>query len=139
MTSRSGTSPPANSPSGLAALANGAVLSPFTQLRRLLGTTPAGHAEPIDLTIGEPREAMPAFVTEKLLGAASSNLCVVGPALRCIRGTGPRPRSFADKWLARGPFSGRAPGCRAQASTRPTGDPDVQSLLQRLHRRRVGS
>jgi aspartate/methionine/tyrosine aminotransferase len=48
------------------------VLSPFTQLRRLLGTTPAGHADPIDLTIGEPREAMPAFVVDKLIEAASS-------------------------------------------------------------------
>ena len=67
MTSKSPTSF-----SGLAALANGAVLSPFTQLRRLLGTTPAGHADPIDLTIGEPREAMPAFVVDKLVEAASS-------------------------------------------------------------------
>lgn len=67
MTSQSGTSP-----SGLAALANGAILSPFTQLRRLLGAAPAGHANPIDLTIGEPREAMPAFVAEKLLEAVSS-------------------------------------------------------------------
>jgi N-succinyldiaminopimelate aminotransferase len=67
MTSKSPTSF-----SGLAALANGAVLSPFTQLRHLLGTTPAGHADPIDLTIGEPREAMPAFVVDKLVEAASS-------------------------------------------------------------------
>ena len=65
------TSKSALSHSGLAALANGAVLSPFTQLRRLLGATPAGHAEPIDLTIGEPREAMPTFVVDKLIGAAS--------------------------------------------------------------------
>ncbi len=71
MTSKSGTSPPGICSSGLAALANGTVLSPFTQLRRLLGATPAGHAEPIDLTIGEPREAMPPFVVEKLLEAAS--------------------------------------------------------------------
>jgi len=95
MTSRSGTSPPANSPSGLAALANGAVLSPFTQLRRLLGTTPAGHAEPIDLTIGEPREAMPAFVTEKLLEAASS-YAHYPP----IRGT-PELRGAISAWSGR--------------------------------------
>jgi len=56
-------------PSGLAALANGAVLSPFSQLRKLLGTTEAGHAEPIDLTIGDPREPMPPFVAEKLMEA----------------------------------------------------------------------
>jgi aspartate/methionine/tyrosine aminotransferase len=59
-------------PSGLAALAHGAVLSPFTQLRRLLGAAPAGHAEPIDLTIGEPRETMPPFVAEKLIEAMSA-------------------------------------------------------------------
>lgn len=53
-------------PTGLAALVNGAVLSPFTQLRKLLGTSAAGHPEPIDLTIGEPREPMPAFVAEKI-------------------------------------------------------------------------
>ncbi len=61
-----------NASSGLAALANGAVLSPFTQLRKLLGATPPGHAEPIDLTIGEPREPMPPFVIDKLFEAAAS-------------------------------------------------------------------
>ncbi|MBZ0209355.1 MAG: aminotransferase class I/II-fold pyridoxal phosphate-dependent enzyme [Hyphomicrobium sp.] len=66
------TWPSGTSPSGLAALAHGAVLSPFTQLRKLLGTTPAGHVEPIDLTIGEPREPMPTFVVDKLLEAAPS-------------------------------------------------------------------
>ena len=58
-------------PSGLAALAHGAILSPFTQLRRLLDGIPPGHANPIDLTIGEPREAMPPFVVEKLAEAAA--------------------------------------------------------------------
>ncbi len=65
------TSQPGTFPSGLAALANGAVLSPFTQLRRLLGASPAGHADPIDLTIGEPREPMPPFVVERLIEAVS--------------------------------------------------------------------
>jgi aspartate/methionine/tyrosine aminotransferase len=60
------------SPSGLVALVNGAVLSPFTQLRKLLGSTPAGNSEPIDLTIGEPREPMPPFFAEKLIEAVSS-------------------------------------------------------------------
>ncbi len=55
--------------SGLAALAEGAILSPFTQLRRLLDGIAPGHAKPIDLTIGEPREAMPAFVAGKLVEA----------------------------------------------------------------------
>jgi len=58
-------------PSGLAALASGAVLSPFTQLRKLLGPAPAGHPEPIDLTIGEPREPMPPFVAEKVMEAVA--------------------------------------------------------------------
>jgi N-succinyldiaminopimelate aminotransferase len=57
--------------SGLAQLARGTVLSPFTQLRRLLADTPPGHARPIDLTVGEPREAMPAFVLERLSEAAA--------------------------------------------------------------------
>jgi len=57
------------SQSGLAALAEGAILSPFTQLRRLLDGIAPGHAKPIDLTIGEPREAMPAFVADKLVEA----------------------------------------------------------------------
>jgi N-succinyldiaminopimelate aminotransferase len=57
------------SQSGLAALAEGAVLSPFTQLRRLLEGIEPRHAKPIDLTIGEPREAMPAFIAAKLTEA----------------------------------------------------------------------
>ncbi len=57
--------------SGLAALAHGAVLSPFTQLRRLLDGIAPGHEKPIDLTVGEPRETMPAFVVEKLVEAAA--------------------------------------------------------------------
>lgn len=51
-------------------LTAGRVLSPFTQLRRLLADTPPGHAEPIELTIGEPREAMPDFIAAKLDEAA---------------------------------------------------------------------
>lgn len=83
------------SPSGLAALAHGAVLSPFTQLRKLLGNTPAGHSNVIDLTIGEPREPMPPFVTEKLLQvqAAYANY----PP---IRGTG-ELRSAISNWAAK--------------------------------------
>ena len=50
----------------LHSLTSGDILSPFTQLRRLLGDTPAGHAKPIELTIGEPREAMPDFILAKL-------------------------------------------------------------------------
>jgi N-succinyldiaminopimelate aminotransferase len=53
------------------ALTNGTILSPFTQLRRLLDGIPAGHAKPIELTIGEPREAMPDFIVAKLNEAAA--------------------------------------------------------------------
>jgi len=59
------------SQSGLAVLAAGAILSPFTQLRRLLDGIEPGHGKPIDLTIGEPREAMPALVTAKLIEAVA--------------------------------------------------------------------
>jgi aspartate/methionine/tyrosine aminotransferase len=54
---------------GLQALAQGAILSPFTRARRLLDSIPPGHAKPIELTVGDPREVMPAFVTEKLAEA----------------------------------------------------------------------
>lgn len=54
-----------------AALTNGSILSPFTQLRRLLEGIPSGHAKPIELTIGEPREAMPDFILAKLNEAAA--------------------------------------------------------------------
>jgi aspartate/methionine/tyrosine aminotransferase len=56
---------------GLSALAHGAVLSPFTRTRRLLEGVAPGHASPIDLTIGDPREAMPAFVPGKMQEAAA--------------------------------------------------------------------
>lgn len=56
---------------GLATLTNGAILSPFTRLRRLLDGVEPGHAQSIELTIGEPREAMPGFITEKIVEAAA--------------------------------------------------------------------
>jgi N-succinyldiaminopimelate aminotransferase len=59
------------SQTGLAALAHGAILSPFTQLRRLLDGVPPGHEKAIELTVGEPREAMPAFVAERLIEAVA--------------------------------------------------------------------
>lgn len=59
------------SQSGLVALAHGAVLSPFTRLRNLLADVAPGHDAPIDLTIGEPREAMPPFVADKLIEAVA--------------------------------------------------------------------
>jgi N-succinyldiaminopimelate aminotransferase len=58
-------------PNGLAALADGAVISPFTRTRRLLERAKPGHANPIDLTIGDPREAMPAFVADRMKEASA--------------------------------------------------------------------
>jgi aspartate/methionine/tyrosine aminotransferase len=82
------------SPSGLAALAHGGVLSPFTQLRRLLEGKAPGHTKPIDLTVGEPREAMPPFVLEKLV-EASAGYGKYPP----IRGTD-ELRSAISSWAA---------------------------------------
>lgn len=55
----------------LQSLTSGAIVSPFTQLRRLLNGIAPGHAKPIELTIGEPREAMPDFIVAKLDEAAA--------------------------------------------------------------------
>ncbi len=52
-----------------AALTSGSIISPFTQLRRLLHGIKAGDPKPIELTIGEPREAMPEFISAKLAEA----------------------------------------------------------------------
>lgn len=57
---------------GAAALTDGTIRSPFTQLRELLDGITPGHAEPIELTIGEPREAMPDFIAAKIAEAAAS-------------------------------------------------------------------
>lgn len=66
--------------SGLEALATGAILSPFTRARRLLeGVTP-GHAQPIELTVGDPRETPPAFVADLL--AESKTLLASYPKIR---------------------------------------------------------
>lgn len=58
--------------SGLEALAKGAMISPFTRARRLLEGVPAGHAQPIELTIGDPRETPPDFVPALMAEAAAS-------------------------------------------------------------------
>ena len=55
----------------LHSLTSGAIVSPFTQLRRLLNGIEPGHTKPIELTIGEPREAMPNFIVAKLDEAAA--------------------------------------------------------------------
>jgi aspartate/methionine/tyrosine aminotransferase len=66
---------------GLAALAGGALLSPFTRTTRLLEGVAPGHASPIDMSAGDPREAMPGFVPEKLAEAKAS--LSTYPRIRC--------------------------------------------------------
>jgi N-succinyldiaminopimelate aminotransferase len=54
---------------GLQALTQGAVLSSFTRTSRLLAGIEPGHKKPIEMTSGDPKEAMPAFVPDKLVEA----------------------------------------------------------------------
>lgn len=56
-------------PLTLASLADGSILSPFSRLRRLLDGIEPEHERPIDLTLGEPREAMPPFIAARLAEA----------------------------------------------------------------------
>jgi N-succinyldiaminopimelate aminotransferase len=56
----------AYTPSGLNALAEGAVLSPFTRNNRLLDGIAAGHAKPLIMTAGDPNEQMPGFIIDKM-------------------------------------------------------------------------
>ena len=55
--------------SGLEALAQGAILSPFTRLARLLEGIIPGHEKVIELTIGDPKERMPEFVIDRMAEA----------------------------------------------------------------------
>jgi N-succinyldiaminopimelate aminotransferase len=83
-------------PSGLEALAARAVISPFSRLRLLLdGVAPAVGLRPIELTVGEPRETMPAFVADKLKEAEA--LFAKYPP---IRGSAELRGAIAD-WLVR--------------------------------------
>ena len=54
---------------GLETLAQGAVLSPFTRINRLLAGVTPGHARVIEMTAGDPKEVMPGFVPDKLVEA----------------------------------------------------------------------
>jgi N-succinyldiaminopimelate aminotransferase len=56
-------------PIGLEALAKGAVLSPFTRLNRLLADIPPGNPKTIEMTAGDPKEVMPAFVVDRIAEA----------------------------------------------------------------------
>ena len=81
--------------SSLNDLTSGVVASPFSQLRRLLAGIEPGHRNPIELTIGEPREAMPDFIAGKL--AQSSSLYGKYPP---IRGSDEVREAIAE-WLNR--------------------------------------
>jgi len=81
--------------SGLAALAAGAILSPFTRLRRLLEGIEAGHTRPIELSVGEPGEQMPGFVIDKMREAEATLA-----KYPTIRGSDELRQSIAD-WIGR--------------------------------------
>lgn len=80
---------------GLEALADGAILSPFTRVARLLESIPPGHDAPIEMTVGDPREAMPGFVIDKM--AEARQLLSTYPK---IRGSDDLRGSIAS-WLGR--------------------------------------
>ena len=80
---------------GLEALVSGSVLSPFTRLRKLLDGVAPGKLPEIQMTIGEPRESMPAFVVEKIREAEA--LFANYPK---IQGTDALRQAIGD-WLAR--------------------------------------
>ena len=54
---------------GLETLAQGAVLSPFTRINRLLAGIAPGQPQVIEMTAGDPKEVMPGFVPDKLVEA----------------------------------------------------------------------
>lgn len=80
---------------GVSALTDGTIRSPFTQLRALLDGIAPGHAHSIELTIGEPREAMPVFITDQIAEAAAT-FAKYPP----IRGSDELRRAIAA-WIAR--------------------------------------
>jgi aspartate/methionine/tyrosine aminotransferase len=54
---------------GLEAMVQGKIVSPFTRLRRLLDGVAPGHEKPIEMTAGDPKEVMPGFVVDRLAEA----------------------------------------------------------------------
>lgn len=84
-----------NSHAGLHALAEGVILSPFTRLARLLADVKPGNAKVIEMTAGDPNEAMPPFVVEKFKEAEASLA-----SYPKIRGTDELRQSIA-KWIDR--------------------------------------
>jgi aspartate/methionine/tyrosine aminotransferase len=57
---------------GLQALAAGAILSPFTRVNRLLAGLEPGKAPSIEMTAGDPREAKPGFVVDRIAEAEAT-------------------------------------------------------------------
>ena len=80
------TAATSGTPTGLHALAQGVILSPFTRLRRLLEGVEPGINPPIELVVGEPRETMPSFVPDRMVEAQAT---LAAPAR--IRAAVPRP------------------------------------------------
>lgn len=80
---------------GLNELYGGGVPSPFAATRALLDGIAPGHADVIDLTLGEPREQMPAFIAQKI--TETEHLFAKYPA---VRGESLLRQAIAD-WLAR--------------------------------------
>ena len=80
---------------GLAALTHGAVLSSFTRTARLLAGIEPGHSRPIEMTSGDPKEAMPSFVVDKLVEAKA----LLGTYPR-IRGSDELRKAIAA-WIGR--------------------------------------
>ena len=80
---------------GLKALTQGAVLSSFTRTARLLAGIEPGHKKPIEMTSGDPKEAMPGFVVDKLVEAKE----LLGTYPR-IRGSDELRKTIAT-WIGR--------------------------------------
>ena len=66
--------------SGLEALAHGGILSPFTRTERLLAGIEPRHEEPIEMTVGDPKEVMPDFVFDRM--ADAKHLLATYPKIR---------------------------------------------------------
>ncbi|HJZ31405.1 MAG TPA: aminotransferase class I/II-fold pyridoxal phosphate-dependent enzyme [Hyphomicrobiaceae bacterium] len=81
--------------SGLQVLAQGAVLSPFTRINRLLAGIEPDRKPVIEMTAGDPKEVMPGFVPDKLVEAKA--LLATYPK---IRGSDDLRGSIAA-WLGR--------------------------------------
>ena len=124
------------------------IVSPFTRTRRLLERAAPGHAKPIDLTIGDPREAMPAFVSgpaERGQGAVRQlsqdpRLRRSAP-VRSPHGSGGATASSARSTRCARSFlsAARAKACSSPPSRRPgasgcgpAGDAHRQSFLPGL-------